>query len=229
MTREEMAGKPLPPDEMPGAVPYAIPHIVVRAPTEQGGHTRLYQVDGKLLRVEQYASHFLRNAGWSVVKGDDAHLFLSVLSCNFKDSFFREVCRNWVGASAEERIARIDAAVTCSLAAGKLQAGLVDEAEAMLLKYYASYPPKQAVHATVAKHVRSMDQGLVLRLIAFYRGAGYTTKGAPDLFAASGGSFWFVEVKSQKDSLSAAQYEFFEGYLTSVAQHILVLRVVPVT
>lgn len=227
MTKEKVASKALPPEKMAGAVRYSIPHIVFRSEVCQNDSRRpLYLVEGKSLRVEEYASHMLTNAGWSVFKGDDAHLFFSVLSCNFKDSFFREVCGNWIGASAEERIVQINTAVKDSLASGKLQAGLIEEAEDMLLKYYASYPPKQVIYNVLSKHVRSMDHCLLLRLIAFYRRSGYKTKGAPDLFAVSGGSYWFIEVKSESDSLSAAQYEFFEGYLTSVGQNILVLRVI---
>ena len=228
MTLEPVANKPLlSPQDMTAAIPYAIPHIVLRAPSQQGRDRPLYLANDTFVRVEQFASRVLASAGWSVVKGDDAHLFFSVLSCNFKDSFFRQVCRNWVGASAEERIARIDAMVATSLDAGKPHERLVEETEDLLLNYYATYPPKRVVHSAMARHVRNMDESLLLRLIAFYRSSGYTTAGAPDLFAASGSSFWFVEVKSLNDSLSAIQYEYFEGYLTSVAQNIVVMRVIP--
>lgn len=222
-----MPDKAIPPDRIEGIVSYAIPHLVVRVPTRPDEQRRLYEVEGRAVRVEQYASHILTNAGWTVVKGDDAHLFFSILSCNFRDSFFREVCGNWVGADAEERIAELNDTVLVSLESGRLHTHLVDQAEAMLLQYYASYSPKQVIHSAIAEQIRSIDQKLLLRVIAFYRRMGYRTKGAPDLFAANRGAFWFIEVKSLRDSLSAAQYEFFEGYLTSVGQNILILRVVP--
>jgi hypothetical protein len=210
-----------------GAVQYAIPHIVARAHVQQKGKKPLYPLEGKLVRVEEYASYLLQQAGWTVYKGDDAHLFFSVFSCNFKDSFFREVCRNWVGPTAEDRIARLDAAVSQSIANHALDPHLIEEAEEMLLNYYSTYPPKRAVHTAIAQHIRSFDHGLLLKLLRFYRTAGYKTKGAPDLFLASNGSFCFVEVKSHTDSLSSEQYDFFEGYLTSVSDNILVLRVMP--
>ena len=160
-----MSRRPTPPGEIPGAIQYAIPHVVVRARGQQKGKRTLYPVGGKLVRVEEYASRLLEEAGWSVFKGDDAHLFFSVLSCNFTDSFFRQVCRNWVGPSAEEHIPRLDKAVAHAISTGRVQPALVDEAEAMLLKYYASYAPKRATHAAIAKHARRMDQTLLLRLI----------------------------------------------------------------
>lgn len=212
---------------IPGGLEYAIPHVLVRAEVRQEGNRTLYAVAGRLVRVEQYAGHLLQQAGWSVYKGDDAHLFFSVLSCNFKDSFFREVCQNWVGPTAEDRIARLDAAVSKSIAEGALAPDLINEAEQVLLRYYSGYPPKRSVHAALAKHARSFEEGLLLKVLRFYPAAGYTTKGAPDLFAARDGSFRLVEVKSHTDSLSSAQYDFFEGYLTCVSDNILVLRVVP--
>ncbi len=225
--RQKIADKYIGASEIAGAVQYAIPYIVIRARVKQNDKKILYPLAGKLVRVEEYASHLLQHVGWSIYKGDDAHLFFSVLSCNFKDSFFRDVCRNWVGPSAEKRIVELDAAVTKSINDGVLAPQLIDKAEQMLQKYYSSYPPKQIIHKNIAKHTRFVDQGLLLKLLRFYRNVGYTTKGAPDLFAANNGSFCFVEVKSHTDSLSPAQCDFFEGYLTSVSENIFVLRIVP--
>lgn len=213
--------------EIADAVQYAIPHIVIRARIQQNDKKILYPLAGKLVRVEEYARYLLQHAGWFIYKGDDAHLFFSVLSCNFKDSFFRDVCRNWVGPSAEKQIERLDAAASKSISEGILDPQLIDEAEQILLKYYSSYPPKRTIHKNLAQHTRSIEHSLLLKLLSFYRNAGYTTKGAPDLFATNNGSFRFVEVKSHTDSLSSAQYDFFEGYLTSVSNNIFVLRIVP--
>jgi hypothetical protein len=210
-----------------GGISFAIPHMVVRARPQARGKRSLYPLAGDLVRVEHYAAHLLEEAGFRVFKGDDAHLFFSILSCNFKDSFFREVYGNWAGPGAEERVAQLDAAVSRVLARDVFEAALIDEAEAMLSAYYASYPPKRNVHTAIASYTRTFDHDMLLRLVRFYRGAGYTTKGAPDLFTVAGSSFLFVEVKSHTDSLSAAQYEFFQGYLTSVGDNILVMRVVP--
>jgi hypothetical protein len=213
--------------QIDGGVGFAIPHMVVRAQVRAEGNRTLYPVGGDVVRVEEYAAHLLRNAGFSVYKGDDAHLFFSVLSCNFKDSFFREVCRNIVGDRAEERIARLDGAVSQAISNGVFDEGMIDEAEGLLLRYYESYQPERDVHVALANHMRAFDRGILLRLAKFYRRTGYTTKGAPDLFAVSGEFFVFVEVKSHTDSLSAAQYDFLQGYVTSVGNNILVLRVVP--
>ena len=99
---------------------------------------------------------------------------------------------------------------------------LVEEAKDMLLSYYSTYPLKKSVHTAIANYVQSFEQNLVLSLLKFYRKSGYKTKGAPDLFATKNGSFLFIEVKSHTDSLSSAQYEFFEGYLTSVSNNIFI-------
>lgn len=217
---------PIPPDKLSGTTQYEISHILMRTETRQEGRRTLYPVEGRLVRVEEYASHLLATAGWSVFKGDDAHFFFSILSCNFKESPFRDTLRSWAGGCAEERISRLDVAVNRSISSGTVLPGLIDEAEGMLRMYYASYPPKQAVYTAIAEQARCMDKSLLLRLIKFYRRIGYTVKGAPDLFAAADGAFWFVEVKSYTDSLRPEQYDFFEGYLTSVGKNILVLRVV---
>ena len=61
--------------EITDAIQYKIPHIVVHAQVEQNQNKIMYILHNKLFRVEEYASHLLKSAGWSVFKGDDAHLF----------------------------------------------------------------------------------------------------------------------------------------------------------
>ena len=206
---------------------YSIPHVTVRAPQTVRNRKPAFSIGDTLLRVEDFAQHLLENNGFKVFKGDDAHLFFSILSVNFKNSFFMDVCRNWVGPDLDKHLATLDAAVSRCLAASCMSEDLIGQAESILMMYYSSYPPKTATHSALATELRELDRDVLLNVIRFYRKAEYTTKGAPDLFAVRDSSLCFVEVKSKTDSLSAEQYDFFEGFLEMVGNYVLVLRVLP--
>lgn len=210
------------------ALPYTIPHVVVRGIVRQTGKRIEYTArEGRPLTVEEYGSYLLRKAGWSVYKGDDAHFFFSIFSCNFKDSFFYEVCRNYVGPSFKKRITRLDEAALQTITNNALDPQLLQEAKDLILHYYSEYSPRASVLTDIAEHIPSFEESLIIRLMKFYRKAGYKTKGAPDLFVVNGSAFRFIEMKSHTDSLSSAQYDFFENYLATVGNNILVLRVLP--
>lgn len=211
----------------PGVLRYVIPHIVIRAPQTVKNKKPAFSLRGNLLRVEDFAQQLLEDNGYTVFKGDDAHLFFSILSFNFKNSFFLDVCKNLVGQDADKHLATLDVAVSKCIAESCITEELISQAELVLMMYYSSYPPKKEIHSALSEQVRRLDQDIVLSLVRFYRQVEYTTKGAPDLFAVRNSSFYFVEVKSQTDSLSAAQYDFFEGFLNMVGENILVLRVLP--
>lgn len=206
---------------------YSIPHIVIRVPKTFKNKKPAFLVRGNLLKVEEFVQQLLEDNGYTVFKGDDAHLFFSILSFNFKDSFFLDVCKNWVGRDADKHLATLDAALSKCLRESRMSGELIRQAELVLMSYYSSYPPKQEIHRALSREIKSLDQDSVLNIVRFYRQMQYTTKGAPDLFVIRNSWFHFIEVKSETDSLSVAQYDFFEGFLNLVGENILVFRVLP--
>ncbi len=208
-------------------VRYAIPHIVIRAEQTIKNKKPLFLLRGNLLGVEEFAQQMLEYNGYTVFKGDDVHLFFSILSFNFKNSFFLDVCKNWMGQDADKHLAALETAVSKCIAESHIADELFNIAESVLKMYYSSYPPKKEIHSALRQQLRTLDKDVVLSLIRFYRQVGYKTKGVPDLFVIRSSSFYFIEVKSQTDSLSAEQYDFFEGFLNMVGKNILVLRVLP--
>lgn len=206
---------------------YAISHIAMKVHQIVRNKRPFFLLEGEPLKVEDFAQRLFQRAAYRVFKGDDAHLFFSILSFNFKDSFFYEVCKNWVGHDAEKHLSTLEAVVSKCLDQCNVTEELIKETEVILNKYYMPYPPKQAIHSAIAELVRTFNPVLLLKLLRFYRVMGYTTKGAPDLLIVRNSGFWFVEVKSQNDSLSPDQYEFFEGFLKMVGENILVLRLLP--
>lgn len=194
---------------------YAVPHVVIRLPRGEPAGTR----------VENLAQSALEKSDYRVFAGGDANLFFSMLSINFRESHFFEVCKTHVGEAADQLLRQLEERVSRCLAASDLSDEWIDSAATILERYYSIYPSKAAVHLEIANAVRQLDRSAILRVVRFYRDLGYKTKGAPDLFLVRGSSFWFAEVKSAGDSLSRAQYEFFEGFLRIVGENILVLRV----
>ena len=208
-------------------ISYSIPHLTVRAPQTLRNSKPAFSIGNAQLSVEHFAQHLLEQNGFKVFKGDDAHLFFSILSVNFKNSFFMEVCRNWVGPNLDSHLSTLEAAVSECLAGSRITEDMIAQAESILMKYYSSYPPKTAIHRALATELRGLDQHVLLNVLRFYRKAQYTTKGAPDLFVVRPPLFCFVEVKSITDSLRPEQYDFIEGFLEMVGDYILVLRILP--
>ena len=65
---------------------YQLPHVTIHlAPSGGSGRPR-FLVNGKELLVEAAAKEYLRSHGWWVIRGNEASLFLAVLSANFADS-----------------------------------------------------------------------------------------------------------------------------------------------
>lgn len=214
------------PKNLSESICYSIQHVVVKANPQFQEKKLFFYVNGKLKKVEDYAKNLFKVAGWDVYKGDDVHLFLSVLSCNFQNSFFNDVIKNYVGKNAEKYINELELIIQDSFNDGIIQPDLVEKASLILQKYYNTYTPKKKIMISIADCIKNIDQNILFKLLKLYREDGYSTKGAPDLFIYSNNIFYFVEVKSQTDSLSQFQYHYFEKYLTLVSDNIFVLRIV---
>ncbi len=206
---------------------YAIPHVSLKASQSNKKKQPLFLVDDEPVKVEELAQRFFEKNSYQVHKGDDAHLFFSVLSSNFRESFFYAVCKNYVGQGANKLLDELEALVVTCLDRSEVSEELIEHAQLILTRYYSAYRPKRGVHSALARLSKRFDPGILLRLLKFYRALAYTTKGAPDLFIARGPDFAFVEVKSLNDSLSPDQYAFLERYLSTVGDNIYVLRVLP--
>ena len=155
------------------------------------------------------------------------HLFISFISLNFLDTFFLQVFHNYVGTTAQFYIDRLASFCDSLETTNKISDDHILAGEAAILAYYSSYLRKKQVYENLSRHIMRIDRDFLYCLIKMYRKMGYTTKGAPDLVAFDKTNPWFIEVKSQTDSLSSEQYKYFEDFLTSVSKNILVLRVLP--
>jgi len=114
----------------------------------------LFPLAEKLLKVEEFAERLFRANGYEVFKGEDVHFFFSILSFNFKRSFFFQVYRNWVGEDAEEQLLALEATVSRCLSEACVSDELISLAESALAKYYTSYPRKLKLYSALVKHVR---------------------------------------------------------------------------
>ena len=207
---------------------YAIRHLTLRLEAVVGSGRPRFTIGGKTLVVEAAAKEYLRSQGWWVLRGDEASLFLAVLSANFADSFFAKVCLNYVGANAPALIAKLDALCRESVNSGKLSAAHLDAAGDFLSRYYAS-PSDHRKFRRLATEIGGLSPHDQLALVKVYKAIGYFTKGIPDLFAVKAGEFMFVEVKSEGDALRPEQYVFAEAVLPEVETGFQVLRVISTT
>ena len=206
------------------SIEYAIQHKTIWATQITRKKRPLFVIDQNEVRVEEFATYILEQNGYKVFKGEDVHFFISILSLNFLDSYFLQVFHNWVGSSAQSHINRLS--TLCIELDSKGEEHILS-GESAVLAYYSQYTPKKRIYQELTKRLINMDRDFLYRLTNMYKRMGYTTKGAPDLVAFAKTNPWFIEVKSQTDSLSPEQYKYFEDFLTSVGKNILVLRVLP--
>lgn len=209
------------------SVDYEIKHKTILAPQVIRNKRPLFVLGQKEVRVEEFVTRILQRSGYRVFRGEDVHLFISFISLNFLDTFFLQVFHNYVGATAQSYIDRLTYFCDNLETNNQISDDHILAGEAAILAYYSSYLRKKQVYENLGGHIMQMDRDFLYRLIRMYRNMGYTTKGAPDLVAFDKTNPWFIEVKSQTDSLSAEQYKYFEDFLTSVGKNILVLRVLP--
>lgn len=203
---------------------YSIRHTSLRLELVKGSGRPKFIYAGKPLLVEAAAKEYLRDQNWWVVRGEEASLFLSVLSANITDSFFAEVCRNYIGNKAKALIKNIENLCQQSLSRGILSQEHISSATDFLCKYYSSLEDHERIEH-IARKVASLSANNQLILVKAYRAIGYFTKGIPDLFAVKNGEFMFAEVKSEGDALRPEQYTFAETILPEAPEGFHVIRV----
>ncbi len=207
---------------------YTIPHLTLRLEPAGEAGRRKYLIDGKALVVEAAAKQYLRSEGWWVLRGDEASLFLAVLSANFANSFFAAVCVNYVGPEAPRLIDALETKCQTSLRSGDVSSDHLAAAADFLCRYYSSVGDQRKFRR-LANLVTTLPPSAQIGLLRVYRAIGYFTKGIPDLFAIRPGRFVFFEVKSEGDALRPEQYIFAEAVLREVESAFQILRVLAIT
>jgi hypothetical protein len=205
---------------------YALRHITLQVPAADRTNRPRFVFGGRDLVVEKIAIEYFRGEGWWVIKGDDAHLFFSFLSANFKNSFFYDVCAGYVGEQMSELFQSLRKKTDAAIKSGMIEDGHLEQAADFICHYYKS-PSDHSRFRKLAKLLSSVGQQKLIGLLRMYGQVGYTTKGSPDLFMAKPGSFQFVEVKSPSDALRSEQYDFIERFLMLVSEDMLIFRVLP--
>ncbi len=203
---------------------YSLPHVTILLPAAPRTRRQRFLVAGKELVVEAAAKEYLRAAGWWVVPGQEASLFLAVLACNFQDSFFGSVVSNYVGADASALIDQLAHLAERALAESSVHPEHLSAAADLLCRYYASDGDHRRFRRLAAE-IGLLPQSEQIGLLRAYRHIGYFTKGIPDLFAVKAGQFRFVEVKSVGDALRSEQYFFAEVLLKEVGHGFQVVRI----
>lgn len=194
---------------------YFIPHISVYIkPTANKKH----------VNIEILAKRFFEDNSYLVFLGSDIHLYFSILSYNFKNSFFYDVCKNHLGENSSKYLEKLEKIVNKCINKCKISNNLYKQTNLIIQKYYSKYELKRNLYNDFGKLVVKFDSDLLFKLMMFYKKIGYTTKGIPDLFIVKNNKFAFVEVKSVNDSLSPEQYFFFEEYLETVSDNIYLVR-----
>lgn len=205
---------------------YALRHITLQIPAAARTNRPRFVFGERDLVVEKVAIEYFRGEGWWVIKGDDAHLFFSFLSANFKNSFFYDVCSGYVGEQISEFFQALRKKTDTAINSGMIEEGHLEQAADFICQYYKS-PSDHSRFRKLAKLLSSVGQQKMVGLLRMYSQVGYTTKGSPDLFMVKQGSFQFVEVKSPGDALRSEQYDFIERFQMLVSNDILIFRVLP--
>lgn len=203
---------------------YTIPHTTIRLAMVRERNRPRFMVDGEKLGVEAAAKEYLRSKGWWVVEGSKISLFLSMLSANFGDSFFAQVCRNWIGEDADRLIADLRRHCEATISTGRIS----DQHMQTAITFMRRYDGSESGHKKAslwASRLQSLPAPQQMVLIEVYKAIGYFTKGIPDLFATKDNKFVYYEVKSEGDALRAEQYVFAEALLPRLPGSFQVLRV----
>jgi hypothetical protein len=205
---------------------YALRHITLQVPAADRTNRPRFVFGDRELVVEKIAAEYFRGEGWWVIKGDDAHLFFSFFSANFKNSFFYDVCAGYVGEQMSEFFQSLRKKTDAAIKSGIIENDHLEQAADFICHYYKS-PSDHSRFRKLAKLLSSIGQQKLIGLLRMYSQIGYTTKGSPDLFMAKPGLLRFVEVKSPSDALRAEQYDFIERFLMLVSEDMLIFRVLP--
>ena len=207
---------------------YMLPHVTISVAQASSSGRPKFVVHGKELVVEEVVREYLHNQGWWVVPGEDASLFLSVLACNFQDSFFADVLVNHIGSKAPVLIKRLEGLCKLSRLEGRVSPEHLNVATDLLCRYYSNTSTCNKFRR-LSSAIASLPQSNQVGLIRVYSHIGYFTKGIPDLFASKPGNFLFTEVKSAGDALRSEQYFFAEVLLREVGEGFQVVRVLDST
>jgi hypothetical protein len=203
---------------------FPIPHVVIRSHQQVSETKSRFLFKGQPLRVEEFARQIFVASGYQAFYGEDAFFFFKMLSFDFSNLTFIETYKAWTGIDPEPQLRQLKNAVDDSLAAGHLPGGVLDKAATIVGGYYR-LPPKSEIHSRLHGVMEGLDEQQIMGMIRFCRTPNAARGGIPDLFITRGLDFWFAEVKSKNDSVSAEQYLFFEEFAKTVGPNILVVRV----
>jgi hypothetical protein len=209
---------------IPDEFSYSIPYLTLRFPLEESSHK--FIIGNKSLEAKATAKEYLRGKGWWVTAGDDGILFFSVLSANFRQSYFAEVCKNYIGPNATELLNNLDLMCVSSLSSGHVSTDHLQAAADFLCRYYSGVNDQRNMRK-IADFCATLPTDQVLGLIKMHRSLRYFTRGIPTLFAARSKAFLFVEVKTETGTLRSEQYIFIEALAREVKNGLLVLRILP--
>jgi len=204
-----------------------IPYISIYSRQIIKSKKPFFEFQNELYKVEDFAQIFFERNNYYVFKGDDIHLFFCIASCNFKASFFKDVLYNYIGDNAKKLIKAISLELLGCIKKNHISENLIDLTNEILQSYYSIYPPKKQIFHEIYSKIKELENDELFKLIKFYKSFEYKTKGAPDLFIMKDAEYYFVEVKTKNDSLSADQFLYFEKYLMKVGASIFILKVLP--
>ena len=148
---------------------YSVPHLVITATPAETLDRPKFQAQGKSVPVERLVNEFFRDQGYKVVKGDEAALFLHVLSANFRNSFFMEVCRNHIGSDADPLSKELDALAEKSINARVITKPQIERASNFLCRYYSG-KRQQNLYTSLSQFFGLQPHQLMVSLIRLFRG-----------------------------------------------------------
>ena len=202
---------------------FELPIIHIEADTQKKGGKTYYLIDENAHSVENYVKHFLKDNGYHVFTGEIANFYFSMLSYNFKDSFFHKV---YSGSADIVGLKKQETYIESSLQTNKINSDFLSNTRYLVNEYYSS-TPKIRVFQKFFPLIEQINPQLLLKMIIFYQFIGYSTKGIPDLFIIHDDDIAFVEVKSLNDTLTKEQFAFIQFFNEMVSNNCYLIKVLP--
>jgi len=218
---------------------YSLHLITLRLPyaAEREGRRGRIKVllAGEELNVELAVKKIFENIGYSVLKGDDVHLAGHVITEKFMGINDNNIFKNWAYHYGYREKELNDILIKSheyleSFIRNKPKSEL-NLLNNLVKRWDIYYTPvqekKREIRILVDFWKSNID--ILRRWINCYMQLPYDPGGAPDLFLwnRNKGTWCWMEVKSESDSINKNQWAWFQQFISKIAENVAIAQILP--
>jgi len=217
-----------------------LPILTFQAKEKYSNGKAIYLLDEEYLSVEKFVSELLKRNGFESISGVNFRRAFEYLNFSQeKSARFDELIQSLESdkqfgktihgkriqdlKSLKKKILGYKSKLSEQ---PELVYQLIDLASSLHKEMRVSLSSIVENEATCFEIIKNLDKHGIIKLMGFFDHINGLIRGTPDLFVFSKNEFYFVEVKSDKDSLSKWQICFIHYFRKMVGDNIKVLHIV---